>query len=588
MSARAHGSACLCATIIPGFGRARFRCRNLRNSIATLASWLTLLASITALSGCGGGGGGDNNVTAVSGVQISIADAATDETDAGNTPLIFVVTMAEATAAVVTVDYATLAQSATAGSDYIAASGQISIAAGETSASIEIMVIGDQLDEADETFRVTLSSPSSNAILLDATATGTIRDNDSTPPVEVSIADAAGDETDAGDAPLAFAVTLSDAAADAVTFNYATVAQTATADTDFVAASGQVIIAAGQTMGSIEVAVIGDLQDENDETFGVTLSNPSSNATLLDATATGTIRDNDGGQPVFGLAQRPGNISCLAPARPDEGASVIAVDPFLPEEPAFDNIYDSITKILQAPGDDSRWFVVEQAGRVRVFDINDPGNPRTYIDITDRVRSGGEEGLLGMAFHPNFPATPEIYLYYLEGSSAARESRIVRLSLDDTDDPQSFSEDILISIDQFASNHNGGDIAFGPDNYLYIGLGDGGGGGDPNETGQDTTNLLGSMLRIDVLGVPFPTPGYRIPDDNPFSNQDKCGPTRDNDNNCPEIYAWGLRNPWRWSFDPETEAAVGRRRRPGRSRGSQPDRTWRKLRLGLPRRQPGV
>lgn len=522
---------------------------NTQNSAVGRAYWLTLLASVAVLAGCGGSSGSDN-VTAISGVQLSIADAAADETDAGNTSLVFNVTLSESAAEAVTADYATLAETASAGSDYVAASGQINIAAGETSGSIEIAVLGDQLDEDDETFGVTLSNPSNNAVLLDAAATGTIRDDDSTPLVEVSIADAAGDETDAGEAPLAFAITLSGSSADAVTFDYATVAISATAGSDFIAENGQVSIAAGQTAGSIEIAVVGDLDDEPDETFRITLSNPSSNATLLDATATGTIRDNDSGQSVFGLAQRPGNTSCLAPPRPGEGASVSTEDPF-PASPGFDNI----TKILQAPDDDSRWFVLEQAGRVRVFDSNDPGNPRTYIDITDRVRSGGEEGLLGMAFHPDFPGTAEIYLYYLTGSgnSATRKSRIVRLTLDDTDDPQSFSEDILIIIDQFAPNHNGGDIAFGPDNFLYIGLGDGGGGGDPNETGQDTTNLLGSMLRIDVLGVPFPSPGYQVPGDNPFADQSKCGSTRSNPNNCPEIYAWGLRNPWRWSFDAETE-----------------------------------
>ena len=115
-------------------------------------------------------------------------------------------------------------------------------------------------------------------------------------------------------------------------------------------------------------------------------------------------------------------------------------------------------------------------------------------------------------------------------------SVISRFILDDVASPGAGTvEEVVIEIDQFATNHNGGDIAFGADRLLYIGLGDGGGANDPRETGQDTTNLLGSMLRIDVIGTGA---GYNIPASNPFSAQPKCGPTRVNGNDCPEIYAW--------------------------------------------------
>jgi len=248
-----------------------------------------------------------------------------------------------------------------------------------------------------------------------------------------------------------------------------------------------------------------------------------------------------------GLARRPDNPLCVAPPRPGGSASVSSVDAF-PASPGF----SSITKILQAPGDASRWFVVEQPGRVRVFDTDDPANPRTWINVTDRVDAGGEKGLLGMAFHPNFPRTTEVYLYYSAGRNSVHESRVVRLVLDDPDEPQAIIEEVLLTIDQPYGNHNGGDIAFGPDRMLYVGLGDGGSGGDPDRTGQDTTKLLGSMLRIDVLGVPYPSPAYRIPPDNPFASEVRCGPTQNNASDCPEIYAWGLRNPWRWSFDSPT------------------------------------
>ena len=112
---------------------------------------------------------------------------------------------------------------------------------------------------------------------------------------------------------------------------------------------------------------------------------------------------------------------------------------------------------------------------------------------------------------------------------------------------------MIIEIDQDFTNHNGGDIAFGSDGYLYIGLGDGGNGGDPNNRAQDTRHMLGSFLRIDVLdaAVSHPANPYVIPVDNPFAGNATCDPGL-NASSCPEIYAWGLRNPWRWSFDTAT------------------------------------
>ncbi len=146
------------------------------------------------------------------------------------------------------------------------------------------------------------------------------------------------------------------------------------------------------------------------------------------------------------------------------------------------------------------------------------------------------------------------FLYYtINGPVTEMRSVISRFILDDVQSPGAGTvEQVILEVDQFASNHNGGDISFGvpPDRSLYIGLGDGGGGGDPQETGQDTTRLLGSMLRIDVIGTGA---DYNIPATNPFSaNPNKCEPGT-NAANCPEIYAWGLRNPWRWSFDPLTD-----------------------------------
>src|SRR5262245_13900267 len=166
--------------------------------------------------------------------------------------------------------------------------------------------------------------------------------------------------------------------------------------------------------------------------------------------------------------------------------------------------------LLQAPADGTRWFVVEQGGRVRVF-ANTPAVAvfDTFVDISARVTAGGEMGLLGMAFHPAFPANPRVYLNYTNASVAGRFSRVseFRLGLDGNLDPA--SERLLLSIGQPEANHNGGNMIFGPDGFLYIGLGDGGGGNDQHGTignGQLMTTLLGKMLRIDVS----PASGYAV------------------------------------------------------------------------------
>ena len=200
--------------------------------------------------------------------------------------------------------------------------------------------------------------------------------------------------------------------------------------------------------------------------------------------------------------------------------------------------------MTQAPGDASRWFVVGQNGVVTVFD-NDSATATgsTFVDISARVQSGGERGLLGIAFHPDFATNGEVFLSYTAtGQLTSVISRFRSVDGNLTLDPT--SEEPLLYVIQLQSNHNGGDIHFGPDGYLYAGFGDGGGGGDPGDHGQDTTTLLGAMLRIDVDVAS----GYAIPATNPFSGNAQCvqgsGAAA-----CPEIFAWGLRNPWRFSFD---------------------------------------
>jgi glucose/arabinose dehydrogenase len=220
--------------------------------------------------------------------------------------------------------------------------------------------------------------------------------------------------------------------------------------------------------------------------------------------------------------------------------------------------FDAPVLALQAPGDPSEWYVVEQAGRVHSFD-NEPSvaTTHTVLDLRSRVTSGGEAGLLGMAFHPAYPADPRAYLSYTTTVDGALVSRIVEVRTRDggnTLDPA--TERLLLTVPQPARNHNGGHIAFGPtDGLLYAGFGDGGGAGDPSApigNGQRLTTLLGKILRIDVE-VPAGDggPAYGIPPGNPFAANGRCS-GGSGDAPCAEIFAWGFRNPWRWSFDRAT------------------------------------
>jgi len=244
---------------------------------------------------------------------------------------------------------------------------------------------------------------------------------------------------------------------------------------------------------------------------------------------------------VSGMDSRPSNTTCVAWARPASGS--ISLTPFT------DLKFASPVAMLQAPHDNARWFVVEQAGAVKQFSGTNPTAPTTFIDITSRVSSGGELGLLGMAFHPNFPTDPRVFLSYTTVASGQRVSHISAFRTTDGGATlDAAGEEILLSVDQPESNHNGGNIAFGPDGFLYIGFGDGGGGGDDHGTdgnGQRLTTLLGKMLRIDVNGAA----PYAIPPGNPFASNSRCPAAGRTSGECPEIYAWGFRNPWRWSFD---------------------------------------
>lgn len=212
--------------------------------------------------------------------------------------------------------------------------------------------------------------------------------------------------------------------------------------------------------------------------------------------------------------------------------------------------------MFNAPGDPSRVFIQERPGRIRVFpnDANAmPGQVTTFLDITTRINASGEGGFLGVAFHPQWATRREVFVSYTETSSPLRTVVARYRSTDNGATLDPTTEERVYEIEQPYDNHNGGGIAFGPDGFLYIGMGDGGSGDDPLNAGQRLDTTLGKFLRINV-DVPA-AQRFSIPADNPFASDVPCNRTSDNTaapdagTRCAEIYAIGLRNPWRWSFD---------------------------------------
>jgi len=210
-----------------------------------------------------------------------------------------------------------------------------------------------------------------------------------------------------------------------------------------------------------------------------------------------------------------------------------------------------ITSGLQAPvflthaGDGSgRMFIVEQGGRIRI--VRDGQLlPQPYLDLSGKIEFGGEKGLLGLAFHPRFPETRRFFVNYTTRAGGQLKTIVAEYASSTTNpDLAETGERILLEIDQPFDNHNGGHLAFGQDGYFFIATGDGGAGGDPLGNAQNLGSLLGKILRLDVdSGSP-----YGIPPDNPFTATPGARP---------EIWAYGLRNPWRFSFDRTTGRMFG-------------------------------
>jgi uncharacterized repeat protein (TIGR03806 family) len=233
-----------------------------------------------------------------------------------------------------------------------------------------------------------------------------------------------------------------------------------------------------------------------------------------------------------GYDARPANQTCKAPPRPQIGTGIKLMEPFQGAT------FAKPVAFMQAPNDPSRYFVVEQGGLVKTFAATG-GAISVFADLHTLISVGGEDGLLNMAFHPNWPATPEVFFSYNPpGGPSGFRSTIGRFKSTDggkTVDISTVSP-VLPAFDTPYWNHKGGSLAFGKDGYLYFGFGDGGSGGDPHKNGQNVNVPLGKIHRLDVSTDP-PT----IPADNPFANG----------GGVKSIYAYGIRNPWRFSFDRE-------------------------------------
>src|SRR5215217_1845812 len=201
--------------------------------------------------------------------------------------------------------------------------------------------------------------------------------------------------------------------------------------------------------------------------------------------------------------------------------------------------FDQPVQVVDPDDGSRRLFVVEQPGRIRIIDDGQVV-PEPFLDITDLVGCCGERGLLSVAFHPDYAKTGDVFVNYTDHNGDTVVARY-QVSTTDPNRLDATSAETILTVDQPAANHNGGLLLFGPkDGYLYIGLGDGGGGNGQN--GQLLSTLLGKLLRIDVNGSSNGLP-YSIPPDNPFVDQPGA---------LPEIWAFGVRNPWRFSFDQVT------------------------------------
>jgi glucose/arabinose dehydrogenase len=405
----------------------------------------------------------------------------------------------------VSINYATSNGTATAGSDYTATSGTLTFAAGETSKTFTVPITNDTLFEGNETVNLTLSSPTGGATLGgQATAVLTIQDDDAAPQPGTLQFNAGSYSLAENGGSLTVTVTRTGGTAGAVSVHYATSDGTATAGSDYTAASGTLTFAAGEASKTFTVPVLDDTAAEGSETVTLTLSSPTGGATLgSPATATFTIVDNDAATGVVlptGFTQ-----------------TTIATG------------LNSLTAMAAAP--DGRVFVLEQGGAVRVVKN---GALLATPAFTVTTVAEQERGLIGITLDPNFTTNHFVYVTYTVGgpSPAPAHNRVSRFTLNgDTAVPG--SEVVLLDLPNVTNRiHNGGALKFGADGKLYVAV------GNDNVFGnsQDLSNPFGKLLRIN--------PDGSIPTDNPFFNQ-TTGVNR-------AIWAYGLRNPYTFDVQPGT------------------------------------
>ncbi len=352
---------------------------------------------------------------------ISISNASITE---GNikttTDLLFTVVLSEPSTQPVTVSYTTspgTLNPATEGTDYTGVNGVLTFNPSDTSQTIIVPIIGDTDPEPNETFSLTLSNPAS-ATIAKATATGTILNDDTaivpTNPT-ISISNASLPEGNIGTTDMIFTVVLSQPSTQPVTVSYTTSPGTlnpATDGTDYTGVVNSVLtFNPSITSQTIIVPIIGDNDPEPDETFNLTLSNPAS-ATIATGTATGTILNDDNNNS-SGLASRPSNTTCIAPAKPTVMTTTRIT--------AIPNItFTRAIRMVQVPGGGTKWFVAQQDGQIFSFiSLTNPRVKTLVLDLSANVLAGQETGLLGMAFHPDFQNNNYIFLSYYDNTNTS-------------------------------------------------------------------------------------------------------------------------------------------------------------------------
>jgi glucose/arabinose dehydrogenase len=267
---------------------------------------------------------------------------------------------------------------------------------------------------------------------------------------------------------------------------------------------------------------------------------PSLGSAGASSSAAPTASPSPTASPVVTPTARPTAVPTAVPIATPKPA---ATGPdHLVVEPIASGLSDPIGVTNAGDGSD-RLFVVQRGGQVRVIDADGTLRAAPFVDISGRIIAGGEQGLLGLAFHPNFAANGRLFVDYTRAGDGATVISELTASAD-RGSANPASERILLTISQPFANHNGGQIAFGPNGYLYIGMGDGGSGGDPQGNGQNRQALLGKILRLDVDGAHAAGKEYAIPNNNPYA-AGGISPGA----GLPEIWAYGVRNPWRFSFD---------------------------------------